>query len=187
MNRMILPLLALAIAFGCSDPTAPQAGRVMVRLTDAPIDLSNVVAVKVTIDSMELFPVGASDDDGMEMERPGVMTGEGLTLNLLDFQNGESILVATLDAPAGDYTKLRMHVASAELERADPNDPSLTITDSIFVPSGKVDVPVPFTVTGGDTTEVTLDFDASLSVQVNATPGGNPYILRPVIVPVAVN
>jgi uncharacterized protein DUF4382 len=187
MNRMILPLLALAIAFGCSDPTAPQAGRVMVRLTDAPIDLSNVVAVKVTIDSMELFPVGASDDDGMEMERPGVMTGEGLTLNLLDFQNGQSILVASLDAPAGDYTKLRMHVASAELERADPNDPSLTITDSIFVPSGKVDVPVPFTVTGGDTTEVTLDFDASLSVQVNATPGGHPYILRPVIVPVAVN
>ena len=158
----------------------------MVRLTDAPIDLSDVTAVNVTIESIELFPVDASEDSGAEMERPGVVAGEGLALNLLDFQNGESILVATLDAPTADYAKLRMHIASAELVRADPNDPALSIVDPIFVPSGKVDIPVPFSIAGGETTEITLDFDAALSVQVNATPGGHPYILRPVIVPVGI-
>ena len=35
-----------------------------------------------------------------------------------------------------------------------------------------------------ETLELTLDFDAEASVQVNATPGQHPYILRPVITPV---
>jgi len=190
MNRnwLAIPTLLLLLAgLGCSDPTSPQTGQVQVLLTDAPIDLSGVTAVNVTIESLELFQSDTADDDGMEMERPGVSTGEGLTLNLLDFQNGETIIVAILDAPAGDYQKLRMHVSAAELVRPDPNDPALEIVETIFVPSSKVDIPVPFTITGGETTEVTIDFDAALSVQVNETPGGYPYILRPVIVPVGVN
>ena len=45
---------------------------------------------------------------------------------------------------------------------------------------------LPFTVTAGMEMEVTLDFDAQASVQVNATSGNHPYILRPVIKPVSV-
>lgn len=183
----ILVSLALAVALGCSDPTSPQTGQVQVLLTDAPIDLSQVTAVNVTIDSVELFPVDGSDEDGMEMVRPGVSTGEGLTLNLLDFQNGETTVLATIDAPAGDYQRLRMYVSAADLVQPDPDDPTLEIVEPIYVPSGKVDIPVRFTVAGGDTTEVTIDFDAALSVQVNETPGVYKYILRPVIVPVGVN
>jgi len=182
----MLAILALAATLGCADPTSPQTGQVQVLLTDAPIDLSAVSAVNVTVDSIELFQADTPDDDGMEMQRPGVETGEGLTLNLLDFQNGETTVIAMLDAPAGDYRKLRMHVRAAELVRQDPGDATLSIVETIFVPSGKVDIPVPFTVAGGETTEVTLDFDAALSVQVNETPGGHLYILRPVIVPVSV-
>ena len=188
MNRNWLPtILLLAAGLGCSDPTSPQTGQVRVLLTDAPIDLSSVTAVNVTVQSLELFQTDTADTAGMEMQRPGVSTGEGLTLNLLDFQNGATTPVAMLDAPAGDYQKLRMHIGAAELVRPDPNDPALSIVESIFVPSSKVDIPVPFTVTGGESTEITLDFDAALSVQVNETPGGHPYILRPVIVPASVN
>ncbi len=58
------------------------------------------------------------------------------------------------------------------------------VVEPIFVPSGKVDIPVPFTVTAGTETGVTLDFDAASSVRANSTNGRNEYILRPVITPV---
>ena len=61
----------------------------------------------------------------------------------------------------------------------DPLTPDVTVP--IFNPSGKVDIPVPFVVSAGDETTLTLDFDAQLSVQVNQTNGQHPYILRPVI------
>ncbi len=181
-----MAFVALACVLGCSDPTAPSSGQVQVRLTDAPIDLSNVTAVNVTIDSIELFPVDAPED-GTEMERPGVVAGEGLTLNLLDFQNGESIVVATIDSAPAEFAKIRLQIASAELVRPDPDDAALSIVEPIFVPSGKVDVLVPFTLAGGDTAEITLDFDAALSVHVNETPGQHHYILRPVIVPISIH
>ena len=53
--------------------------------------------------------------------------------------------------------------------------------EPIFIPSEKVDVPVAFSLSNGEEMEVTLDFDAELSVQVNETAGQHPYILRPVI------
>jgi len=108
-----------------------------------------------------------------------------LTVNLLDYQDGATVVIASLDVPTGDYEKVRMIVSEAHLLMQDPDDPTLEIMEPIFVPSGKVDVPVTFTVSGGETTDVTIDFDAELSVQVNET-GNHRYILRPVIVPVGV-
>jgi hypothetical protein len=52
--------------------------------------------------------------------------------------------------------------------------------EDIFVPSGKVDVVVPFTISAGELTEIVLDFDAALSVHLHET-GNHRYILRPVI------
>ena len=189
MNRK-LPALFLGIlliaTLNCSDPTSPSSGRVNVLLTDAPIDLSTVNAVNVTIDEMILFEREDDAEGGMEMALPGLSAGEGLTVNLLDYQNGATLVIASLDVPVGDYQKLRMIVSEAHLLMEDPDDPTLEIMEPIFVPSGKVDVPVTFTVSGGETTDVTIDFDAELSVQVNET-GNHRYILRPVIVPVGVS
>lgn len=173
--------IILAAVAGCSsDATRSASGSVRVLLTDAPIDFSDVTAVNVTLEKMILFQ--QDDTNGMEMAMPGVTTGEGLTLNLLDYQNGEVVLVGAADVPEGDYLKVRMIIAAAELARdddADPNTPDLI--EPIRVPSGKVDVPAPFTLTGGMGVDLTLDFDAELSVQVNSTLGQDPYLLRPVI------
>ena len=80
-----------------------------------------------------------------------------------------------------------MNIREARLIETDPDDETMQIVSEIDVPSGKVDIPVSFTVTGGEETEVVLDFDAALSVQVNETSGGNKeYILRPVITPTGV-
>ena len=190
MPRMILTILVLMIALaGCgTDPTSPSTGTVNVLLTDAPIDLSEVTAVEVTLINMVLFGNEGmvDDEEGIAMEQPGVSAGEGLTLNLLDYQNGETVTIASEEVPAGDYKKLRMYIGEATLVVPDPDDEMLEIRHRIDVPSGKVDIPVAFTVTGGATAEVVLDFDAALSVQVNETQGNKQYVLRPVITPTGV-
>ena len=142
-------------------------------------------AVNVTLDRIVLFGDAGmqSDEDGMVMDRPTVEDGEGLMLNLLDFQGGQTVTIAELEVPSGSYQKVRMYIREASLTMEDPADPMLELEVPIDVPSGKVDVPVSFEASGD--TQVVLDFDAELSVQVNETSGGNKeYILRPVITPV---
>ena len=173
--------LILAAVSGCSsDVTQSTSGNVRILLTDAPIDFADVTAVNVTLEQIVLFQAG--EVSGMQMGMPGVTTGEGLTVNLLDYQDGVVVLVGAADVPTGDYLKLRLLVSAAELARDDDGDPTTAdVIEPILVPSSKVDVPVPFTLSGGMGVDITLDFDAELSVQVNNTPGQNPYILRPVI------
>jgi hypothetical protein len=184
----LIAVLMIALA-GCgSDPTEPATGRVNVLLTDAPIDLSEVDGVEVTLDGLLLFGNEGmvDDEDGMELSQPDVSTGEGLTIDLLEYQNMNTVEIASGEVPAGDYKKIRMYIRSAELVVVDPNDEMLENRYPIDVPSGKVDIPIAFTVSGGETETVTLDFDASMSVQVNETEGNKEYILRPVITPIGV-
>ena len=190
MNRLLrhvaLALLVVAATACSSDPTSPSSGTVNVLLTDAPLDLSGVNAVNVTLEEMVLFGSDDSemDDGGMEMPLRAA-TGEGLVVNLLDYQNGRTVSVASLEAPAGEYRRIRMLISAAELSTDDDDNPATPdLIEPIFISSGKVDIPVQFTLSGGEMVDVTLDFDAALSVQVNTTPGQHPYILRPVITPV---
>jgi hypothetical protein len=190
IKRIVLLVILAMLALGCnSDPSAPGVGTATVLLTDAPIDLSTVDAVEVTLDRIVLFGEEGmvDDEDGMQMDRPGVEAGEGLTLNLLDYQDGETVTIAMLEVPVGEYQKVRMYIREAWLVEPNPQDEMMPLRTEIDVPSGKVDVPVTFTVTGGEETEVILDFDAELSVQVNETSSSNKeYILRPVITPTGI-
>ena len=177
---LTIAVILAAVAACSTDATRSASGNVRILLTDAPIDFTGVTAVNVTLESIVLFQ--ADDDSGMKMDMPGVTTGEGLTLNLLDYQNGKVVLVGAADVPTGDYHKVRMLVRNAELARDDDGDPTTDdIIEPIKVPSGKVDISAPFSLSGGMGVDITLDFDAQLSVQVNSTSGQHPYILRPVI------
>jgi hypothetical protein len=192
MRKLLTLLFLIAIVAGlaaCSSSTTTASrGNVSVLLTDAPIDLSGVKAVNVTLTDMILYPPEADGmpdgSGGTPMEMQKIVAGAGLTLNLLDYRNGKTVVIATADVPPGSYSRLRMEIASAELVTAGATAEDPDQVDPIFVPSGKVDIPVAFTVTAGDTTTVTLDFDAAMSVQVNSTNGQHSYILRPVITPV---
>lgn len=179
---LVAVMLTLALCGACSDadPTSSGTGQVQVLLTDAPIDLSTVSAVNVTFTEFTLWPVDESADPEIVMGMPG-----GDTINLLDYQDGRVVLVASAAVPAGDYQRIRLSISSAELLHDHDGDPMTPdLAEPIVVPSGKVDVPVPFTVESGESMEITLDFDAERSVQVNTTSGNPEYILRPVIVPV---
>lgn len=170
----------------CSDAdlTSPSGGTLSVYLTDAPIDLDDVTAVNVAVAAMIVFP--ACDDpnedcQGRLLDLVPPEGSDGVIVNLLDYRDGNVILMASGEVPEGLYEKIRMEVEAASLHRDDDQDPDTPDTvEDIFLPSGKVDVVIPFAISAGEETEIILDFDAALSIHVNET--GNPkYILRPVI------
>ncbi len=176
---------ALVLAGACSDdPTGSGTGHVSVYLTDAPIDLTGVTAVNVTITEIVLFPAGAEDGAGIPLD----LTATGpLTVNLLDYRDGHVILAAAQEVPTGEYQRIRLAVSDAEILRDDDLDPATPdLSEDVWVPPGKIDVPVPFTVSRNEDLDVILDFDAAASIQINET-GNEKYILRPVVTPVGVH
>ena len=189
MKRTMIVALSALLLVGlaaCSgvDVTSPSGGTLSVYLTDAPIALDDVSAVNVAVAAMTAFAVcdDPNDDcDGRVLDLIPPEGNDGVVVNLLDYRDGAVILMASGDVPGGAYEKIRMDITSASLHRDDDQDPATPdIEEEIFLPSGKVDVVVPFTISAGEETEIILDFDAALSIHVNET-GNLKYILRPVI------
>lgn len=183
---VLASILAVAAACNSSETVRGTGSTVRLNLTDAPIDLTGVNAVEVTIRSITLYPTdGTGDEGGIPMTQGPISVSGELDLNLLDYQNGKVVFIGQEDVPPGPYQRIRLEISDARLLRDDDGDPDTPdVEEDVFVPSGKVDVPVPFTISRDETLELTLDFDAEASVQVNETPGQHPYILRPVITPV---
>lgn len=183
----ILAVVALLPWLGACDSGGPSSGsgNVRVLLTDAPIDLTGVSAVNVTFTSLVLYPASTAtgtEENGVTMDLAPIRVDGEATVNLLDYRGGNTVTMASQDVPEGTYSRLRLEIASAELVRDDDGDPATPdVVEPIFVPSSKVDVTLPFTIAAGENADLTLDFDAQGSVQVNETPGQHPYILRPVI------
>ncbi|MDH3626388.1 MAG: DUF4382 domain-containing protein [Acidobacteriota bacterium] len=184
LSKSLFLVLAAVVALvswsACSHGTVSGSSRITVLLTDAPIDFTGVSAVNVTIDGVTIKPAG--DEEGEDGEKMRLLTDGPLVVNLLDYQNGATVMVAEGELDDGDYAKIRLHILEAELVRDDDGDPDTPeIVEPIFAPSRKIDVNVPFSLRNGEDFQVTLDFDAELSVQVNETGGQHPYILHPVI------
>ncbi|MCI0566653.1 MAG: DUF4382 domain-containing protein [Acidobacteria bacterium] len=163
---------------------SPGTGTLNVRLTDAPIDLSNVQSVNVTLTGVIVYP---EDDDvefevpevGADMEqeaqtRPISLLSHPATFDLLTLTGGVSTLLASGEVPAGEYSRIRLEISSAEIVYLDAT------TAPLKVESNKVDVPIQFDLSVNEDASVTLDFDAAASVQVNETASGT-LILRPVV------
>lgn len=175
----VLGLATLALAnVACSSGSVHADGQVTILLTDAPIDLTGVNAVNVTVTGVSLL---GADEEGADT-RLELTTGGDMIVNLLDYQNGKTMPLATGLVPEGDYDKIRLHVSAAELATDDDGDPETPdLIEPVFNPSNKVDINAPFTLGEGEEMTITLDFDAALSIHVNQTNGQHPYILRPVI------
>ncbi len=177
-------LLAGLAACSGTDVTISGRGSLSVYLTDTPIDLDGVNAVNVAVASMTVQPLCDDPDAECPELSLDLLPAEGsneVVLNLLDYRDGAVILMASEVIPEGAYEKIRMEIAAASLLRDDDQDPETPdLMEDIFVPSGKVDVVVPFMISAGELTEIVLDFDAALSVHLHET-GNHRYILRPVI------
>lgn len=119
--------LGAGLALGCTDGTGTGgSARLTLQLTDAPTDL--FASAEVDVGRISLIPA-----DGA----PITLTEAGGTFNLLDFQNGVTAELASLDIPAGNYLQLRLEVTGARVTLAD----GLTFRDGstsadLKVPSG---------------------------------------------------
>ncbi|HEY3406067.1 MAG TPA: DUF4382 domain-containing protein [Ohtaekwangia sp.] len=179
---MGLLMLGIGLTLSCSDDDGKNAkdGKVSIYITDAPIDDANVDAVVIAINKIEM-----KGPDGWEtvkeFETP-------FSINILDYQNGESYFVTEAEIEAGTYTEVRL-----VLEAADEDDESEEIAGSyirykdgskqaLFVPSGSTSgykVKGAFTLPEEGVVAVTLDFDARRSI-VKAGNSGK-FLLKPTV------
>jgi hypothetical protein len=177
-SHVPLLVLSLTLLAGCnasgSASVGGATGRLDIRLTDAPIDLSTVSNVTVTITDVLVYP----GVEGMDADTatPIVVTTHPATFDLLTLTGGATTLLASGDVPAGFYRRIRLEISSAALTYKDGTMANLQVE------SNKVDVPIGFQVRAGADAAVVLDFDAAASVQVNAT-ASDRLILRPVVTP----
>jgi hypothetical protein len=179
-RRWLLAFGGLALVVSCNGSShhSGGSGTVQVHLTDAPIDLSTVQSVTVTITGVLVYG-GGSDAMMPQVDGGGAiaLVTHPETFDLLTLTGGATALLASGEVPAGSYQRIRLEISSATLTYKDGSQVPLKID------SNKVDVPIPFHVAVDQTTGMTLDFNAGASVQVNDTASGT-LILRPVVTPV---
>lgn len=166
---LLMPLLLGLSLIGCSkdqNPGTPAGtGTLKITLTDAPADFQ---AVNITFSE-----ISAHIDSAWVTVR-----GEPITVNLLEWNNGQSIVIGTAEVPAGHYTQIRLKIDQAEVVVDGQTFP-------VTVPSGAqtgLKLIAEFTIPEGSTFELVIDFDANRSI-VTTGPPNNPrgFILKPTI------
>ncbi len=159
-------VFSAALWAGCGDSSlnSSQTGRLRVGMTDAPSAAFKAVNVTFT-------EVSVNRDGNWST----VTSGQSTTVNLLEWNNGKTLLVGTADVPAGHYSQVRLMVQNAEVVTMDGQAHSVTI------PSGDqtgLKLVSSFDVTAGSTYEVVLDFDAQRSIVAT---GSQKFMLKPTI------
>ncbi len=166
---LLMPLLLGLFLIGCSqdqNPTTPtDKGTLKISLTDAPADFE---AVNITFSEI------SAHIDGKWIS----VRGEPITVNLLEWNNGQSIIIGTAEVPAGHYTQIRLKIDRAEVVVEGQTHP-------VTVPSGAqtgLKLIAEFTIPEGSTFELVIDFDANRSIVTTGPPNNpNGFKLKPTI------
>jgi hypothetical protein len=197
-GRRCVTALALAIASaallaGCGDGSSTTVvsdsgtGTVVVVVTDAATE--EFLQVWVTVRKIELIGAGGH-----------FTLFEGLrVIDLLSMRDDAVLLSLGRDVPAGDWSKIRLHVDDVRLIRLVAEDDAGTLVecppDVVPEPgfvcesirpkvpgNGKIDLNPrgPITVRRGELVFVQLDLDAQKSIHIHET-GNERFIFRPVV------
>jgi hypothetical protein len=158
--------LILILACGKNATAPSDMGTLRVSLTDATAAFE---AVNVTFSEISAH----IDTEWVEIRGK---EKSPITVNLLEWNNGASIVLGEADVPAGHYTQIRLIIDTATVDIGGQ-------THDLKVPSGAktgLKLGPEFTVEEGSTYELVIDFDAYRSV-VTAGPRNNPtkYLLKP--------
>lgn len=184
ITRRVALAAALAVgAAGCDQATnldqtaADGPATLKVLLTDAAADY--LAAARVDIGEVQLLPVDGAPVTVSEDGTDGMV-------NLLDFQNGATTVLAQADIDPGQYKQLRLIIDGADVTLADGYTfPDGSSTMTLKVPSGaqtgiKLNLRPAETTDGSDAdvgvsiipgeTVLVLDFDASQSFVIQGNP-----------------
>jgi hypothetical protein len=166
-RKISILVCALVFYAGCNDSSigSGQTGTLSVRLTDAPGDYEKV--------NITFSEVSAHIDGDWVTVR-----NEPLTVDLLEWNNGKSLVLGTAEVPAGKYTQIRLIIDDANVVYKGQ-------TRSVTVPSGAqsgLKLLANFDVLVGSTYEMVVDFDAQRSI-VATGPRENPngFLLKPTV------
>jgi Domain of unknown function (DUF4382) len=164
-------------------------GTLRLMLKDAP---TNASAVLVTFSAISVHMSG-----GGWIELSSGLTSESLplTCDLIKLRSG-GILLGTGEIAAGHYTQIRLMMPKVTLYQGGTPTSSLACVTAenaatavpvgavpaegsdVTVPSGDIKLNHEFTLSGGTTLTITLDFDASKSIHET---GNNKFMMTPVI------
>jgi hypothetical protein len=205
---------------GCSGSTGPEMGRLdvifgqvgsgLAARVSAPgalaalgsqlgVPLDQVLAINVTVTSIQVHRVGADDGDGTEgTEGTDGDEGDGPWIEV-ELLEGETIVnlvgmspqtVASGHVPAGTYNKLRLFISASTILFSEP----VTVGGMTYEAGPVYDLVIPssdntgikvqtgfFDIAGGDTETVGLMVDLAKSVK-NVTANQNGLKMTPVII-----
>jgi hypothetical protein len=166
--------------FGCDSTTGPSnAGTLNLRLTDSPF--TDAEAVYVTFEG-----VRAHRSEGDWTTVPFVPAATSRTCDLKQLENNAQDILGTGPLVAGQYTMIRLVVASAKIDFDTPSTaatPCFTTPASlpgvpVTISSGEVKLNRPFTLTEDTATTILLDLDGNGSIHEM---GNGAYRMTPVI------
>ena len=144
-------------------PTVGPTGTLEVRVTDQPAD--DPTEIVLTIENVEVHRSGGDDESGWQMVAAGPFEFDLLKLDGIEEILGEAEL------EVGRYQQIRLDVVKGRVTILSGNRP-------IGVPRDKLRIVGGFEVVEGETTIVTLDFDAQRSIVFIPMRGPT---LRPVV------
>jgi len=169
-TRILFALLIIsALGFSaCSDDdsAAPSTkATISLSLTDAPAEYD---AVNITFSE-----IAVSMNGGWV-----TLSGEEVTINLLEWNNGKSIELGRADVDPGKVTQIRLMVTKAEVV-VDGT------THDVTIPSAEqtgLKLNTNFDLAAGSTYEFVIDFDAHSSIVTTGNPQKpNGYKLKPTL------
>ena len=148
-----LVAITIIVAVFASGITLPsqevRTGRLIVLLIDAPVELDRL---EITITDLEVHQV---EPEGMwiplleENDYP-------ITFDLLDYQDGASLNLASVDIEPGTYNKIRMYVSDATAYYTAEED---DLGVQLKVPPDKIDVITKFELEPQGSKVVTIDME----------------------------
>jgi hypothetical protein len=157
MAAGVLVAITIIIAVFVSGITLPnqqiKTGRLTVLLTDAPVDLDQLL---ITITDLEVHQVGEGEAEG---EWKNLIQDPIPEFNLLDYQDGQTLDLASVEIAAGKYNKIRMYVSEAEAVFKQEAIDAGYENGLLKVPSGKIDVITEFELVEGGSKVVLIDME----------------------------
>jgi hypothetical protein len=179
-------ILALtAVACGDSPSSPGGTASLSLKLTDSPF--SDAASVLVTFSSVSVHRTGSAFST-----IPFAGGATSRTCDLKKLENGAEDILGTEGVPAGDYTQVRLMVASAVLYFDNPSvgpacapsiPPPAGASAAVTIPSGDIRLNRPFTLAANTATTVLLDFDGDRSIRETSA---GAYSMTPVITVISV-
>jgi len=180
MKKLIfITAAAILMISGCTK-TNDGLGKLIVKITDDPFNISYVESATITINKIEIRKSGQN-----ELNPFIVLSEDTLTFDLIDLRNGITQVLISIDVPQGDYDLVRLYVDQASLKIKDQ-----PLEYKVKVPGGsqtgiKIFIRPSIKVVGGLTSELLLDFDLSKSFvmrgNMSHASGVNGFIFKPCI------